>query len=43
MKQKRLVVYIDEEDHKKLKSKLALLGKDISSWIREVIRLFLKS
>lgn len=43
MTQKRLVVYIDEDDHKKLKSKLALLGKDISSWIREIIKLFLRS
>ena len=40
---KRLVVYIPEEDHKKLKAKLALMGNTITNWIRVSIKKFLKS
>lgn len=41
-KQKRVVVYIDEEQHRKLKAKLALLGESLSGWFRKVVRDFLK-
>jgi len=42
MAHKRIVIYIPDEDHKKLKSKLALLGESISGWLRKVIAGYLK-
>ena len=35
--QKRVTVYMDEEKHRRAKSKLALLGKTLSGWIRELV------
>ncbi len=40
-KQKRVVVYIPEEDYRTLRAKLILVGKTVSGWVREVIRSFL--
>ena len=39
---KRAVVYIDEKEYKELKSKLALLGKSVSGWFREVVKKMIK-
>lgn len=39
---KRVVVYIEEQQYRKLKSKLALLGLSVSAWVREKIDEFLK-
>jgi hypothetical protein len=41
IKHKRVVVYIPEEDYKNLRSKLILLGKTVSGWIRKIIKDFL--
>ncbi len=38
MEYKRVVVYLDEEDHRYVKSRLALSGLDFSRWVRECIR-----
>ncbi|MFX1516897.1 MAG: hypothetical protein ACFFC6_11340 [Promethearchaeota archaeon] len=38
---KRKSVYVLEEDHKKLRSKLALAGKSVSEWFRELTKKFL--
>lgn len=40
--QKRVVVYISEEKHRKLHAKLILEGKSISTWIRAKIDKFLE-
>ena len=40
--QKRVVVYIPEEDYTELRIKLLRLGKSASAWFREVIKEFLK-
>ena len=42
-KQKRIVIYISEEQYRKLRSKLILLGKTVSGWFREVVKEFLSS
>lgn len=39
--QKRVVIYMDESDHKRLRSKLILLGETVSGWLRKVIKKFL--
>lgn len=39
----KVVVYIPEGDHKRLRSRLALLGMNLSEWVREKIKLFLNS
>jgi hypothetical protein len=39
----KVVVYIPEEDHKRLKSRLALMGQNVSEWVREKIKIFLNS
>lgn len=41
--QKRVVVYLDEDDYKKLRSKLILLGMTVSGWFRKVIKQFLEN
>ena len=40
-KQKRVVVYIPEDDYRTLRSKLILLGKTVSGWFREIVKEFL--
>lgn len=42
-KQKRIVVWIPEDEHNQLKSKLSLVGQNISSWIRKEINKFLRN
>lgn len=41
IKHKRVVVYVPEEDYTRLRAKLILVGKTVSSWFREVIKKFL--
>jgi hypothetical protein len=41
--QKRVVVYIPEEDYRTLRAKLILVGKTVSGWFRELIKTFLKN
>jgi hypothetical protein len=41
IKQKRVVIYITDQEHKMLKARLALIGKTVSGWAREAIRRFL--
>lgn len=41
MKQKRVVVYIPEDDYRKLRAKLILLGKTVSQWVRELVKEFI--
>ena len=36
--QKRVVIYISEETHRKLKSKLALMGETVSGWFRKQVK-----
>lgn len=36
-KQKRVVVYIPEEDYNQLQSKLRLTGQNVSGWFRVVV------
>lgn len=43
VKQKRVVVYIPEDDYKKLRSSLILDGQTVSGWLRGVIKDFLKT
>jgi hypothetical protein len=38
IKQKRLVVYIPEIEHYKLKIALAIRGKTFAGWIRQLIK-----
>lgn len=40
--QRRVVVYIPEDDYKKLRAKLILLGQSVSGWFRVIIKNFLK-
>lgn len=40
-KQKRVVVYLPEDDYLKLRSKLILVGQTVSGWVRELIKEFL--
>lgn len=40
-KNKRVIVYIPEEDYNKLRSKLILTGKTVSGWFREVVEWYL--
>lgn len=37
IKQKRVVVYISEDQYNQLKSRLILMGKTTSGWFRELI------
>lgn len=37
-KQQRVVVYVGESTYKKLKSILALSGKSVSGWFREIVK-----
>lgn len=39
---RRVVVYVESDDYKKLKSKLALAGQSVSGWFREVTKRFVK-
>jgi len=39
---KKVAVYLDEDHLRKLKSELALKGKTLSGWVREVIEKELK-
>ena len=41
-KQKRVVVYLPEEDYKNLRAKLILTGKTVSGWFRELVNKFLE-
>lgn len=34
-KQKRVVIYLPEEDYARLRARLILLGKTVSGWFRE--------
>ncbi len=38
MKQKRVVVYIPENDYQKLRAKLILLGETVSGWFRKKVQ-----
>lgn len=42
MNQKRLNVYISEEDHRKMKAELSRRGLTISEWLRQQIAKFIK-
>lgn len=42
VKQKRVVVYLPEDEHRRLRSKLASLGKTVSGWFREVVKALLE-
>jgi len=42
MKKKRIAIYLDEEEHLKLRAKLILLGETVSGWMRKKINKFLK-
>lgn len=41
VKQKKVVVYIPEDDYKALRIKLIQAEKSVSGWVREQIRKFL--
>lgn len=41
-KYKSHTFYLEEDEFRKLKAKLSLLGKPISLWLREAINNFLK-
>ena len=41
--QKRVVVYVPEEDYKKLRASLILAGESVSQWFRDVIRRYLRA
>ena len=41
IKQRRVVVYIPDEQHKKLKSVLALTGQNISAWFRSMVKILI--
>ncbi len=41
--QKRVNVYIDEKDHKKIKAELASRGLTLSEWLRVQIAKFIKA
>ena len=42
-KQKRVVVYVPEEDYNKLRSKLMLTGMNVSKWFRNIVKEFLQA
>jgi len=42
IKQKRVTVYLNENDYKTLRAKLILLGKSVSGWLRKIIADFIK-
>jgi len=39
---KRVVVYVDAEEHKQLKARLALLGQSVSGWFRDKMKAIIK-
>lgn len=41
-KQKRIVVYMPEDQYRQLRAKLIILGKTVSGWFREVSKKFIK-
>lgn len=41
-KLKRVSVYLDEEDYKRLRARLILRGKSVSGWLRGVIKEFIE-
>ncbi len=41
IKQHRLVVYLPEDDYRKLRAKLAMIGQTVSGWLRKTIKEFL--
>lgn len=41
-KQKRIAIYVSEDDYNKLQSKLRLVGKNVSEWVRTIIKSFLR-
>lgn len=43
IKQKRVVIYIPEQEYLKLKSALSLEGKTVSGWFREMTAKYLKN
>ncbi len=42
-KQKRVVVYVPEEDYNRLRAKLILKGFSVSKWFRKLVKDFLQS
>ncbi len=40
-KQHRLVVYLPEDDYRKLRAKLAMIGLTVSGWLRKLIGEFI--
>lgn len=42
MKQKRLVGYIDEDQHDELMESLRKEGMTLAGWLRKMVRLYLK-
>ena len=42
-KQKRIVIYISEDQYRQLRAKLIMLGKTVSGWFREIVKQFLES
>ncbi len=42
MKQKRLVGYIDEDQHDELMTALRKEGMTLAGWLRKMVRLYLK-
>lgn len=43
VKQKKVVVYLPEEDYKNLRIKLLQMGETVSGWFRKVVRDLLSS
>jgi hypothetical protein len=41
VKLKRVVLYLSEDDYRKLRAKLILIGKSVSGWFREVVKKYL--
>ena len=37
----KVAVYIPEKSHRRLKSRLALMGQSVSEWVRGKIKIFL--
>lgn len=42
MSKKRVTLYVDVEEYKQLRSKLMLLGKTVTSWLKESIKRTIK-
>lgn len=38
----RVSLFVNKEDYRRLKAKLALMGKSISGWFREIIKEFIE-